>query len=228
MMGGAAILMMMEPIQGIAELINEKLLRQHQMQDLLPLFALGSFAAAYGLSWLISCTFKDDDGDEQFFYLPKEHQFKSKKRLSKKDQLVVDMLSTHEDLSWVVTDPEMKDNEIVYASPGFCRFTGYRKEDIEGKNCRFLQGPKTDPKDVALIRNAIKYTKEASICLLNYRKDGTPFHNQFFLMPMYDANSGKCVYFLGVQVAVGSQGPGQEPSNPGWVYALCQKVHQSQ
>jgi len=149
-------------------------------------------------------------------------------RLSKKDQLVVDMLSTHEDLSWVVTDPEMKDNEIVYASPGFCRFTGYSKEDIEGKNCRFLQGPKTDPKDVALIRNAIKHTKEASICLLNYRKDGTPFHNQFFLMPMYDANSGKCVYFLGVQVAVGSQGPGQEPSNPGWVYALCQKVHQSQ
>jgi len=108
------------------------------------------------------------------------------------------------------------------------RFTGYSKEDIEGKNCRFLQGPKTDPKDVALIRNAIKHTKEASICLLNYRKDGTPFHNQFFLMPMYDANSGKCVYFLGVQVAVGSQGPGQEPSNPGWVYALCQKVHQSQ
>ena len=49
---------------------------------------------------------------------------------------------------------------------------------IIGRNCRFLQGPNTDPKDTARISAAIKEKKDVSVCILNYKKDGTTFINQ--------------------------------------------------
>ncbi|CAM9823548.1 unnamed protein product, partial [Chrysoparadoxa australica] len=86
-------------------------------------------------------------------------------------------------------------------------------------NCRFLQGPETDQKDVAVIRNAIKDARETNVCLLNYRKNGTTFVNQFFVSPLRNAN-GKVCYYLGVQVAVDKLASGQQPSNAGWVYSM--------
>lgn len=44
----------------------------------------------------------------------------------------------------------------------------------------------TDPGDIAKIREAVKENKEACLCLLNYKKDGSTFHNQFFLTPLFD------------------------------------------
>jgi PAS domain S-box-containing protein len=70
------------------------------------------------------------------------------------------------------------DNPIIYASEGFSKFTGYSKEEIEGRNCRFLQGKDSNPEDVSRIREAIEKKEEVSVCLLNYRKDGSTFHNQ--------------------------------------------------
>ena len=87
--------------------------------------------------------------------------------------------------SFVITDPSFLDNPIVYASEGFCYLTGYNKEEIENRNCRFLQGPETDSKDVAKIRAAINEGCEASVELLNYKKDGSTFINQFFLCPLH-------------------------------------------
>ena len=70
------------------------------------------------------------------------------------------------------------DNPIIYASEGFTRYTGYSKEEIEGRNCRFLQGKDSNPADVAKIREAIIKMEPVSLCLLNYRKDGSTFLNQ--------------------------------------------------
>lgn len=70
------------------------------------------------------------------------------------------------------------DNPIIYASEGFCRFTGYTKHEIEGRNCRFLQGKDSSQADVAKIREAITKKEATSLCLLNYKKDGTTFLNQ--------------------------------------------------
>mmetsp|Transcript_6592 Transcript_6592/g.12146 ORF Transcript_6592/g.12146 Transcript_6592/m.12146 type:complete len:198 (+) Transcript_6592:127-720(+) len=184
----------------------------------LPL-AIGSLLAAWGMKKIITKAEKlPNDG----YYLPKSLQFEAKKQISIKDKVVVDMLSSHKLLCWVVTDPDMKDNPIVYSSPGFCRYTGYSKIEIEGRNCRFLQGKDTKKEDVDAIRLAIREKREESVCLLNYRKDGTKFYNQFFVMPMFDPrDSQRVIYYLGVQVEVPSKEDGQEPSNPGWVYSLC-------
>ncbi|CAN0078163.1 unnamed protein product, partial [Ectocarpus fasciculatus] len=77
----------------------------------------------------------------------------------------------------------------------------------------------TDPGDIAKIREAVKENKEACLCLLNYKKDGSTFHNQFFLTPLFD-ETGTLAYFLGIQVQVKTGSDGQEPENPGWIYTM--------
>ena len=149
------------------------------------------------------------------------NSFKPTKKLSIKDQIVIDMLNLQENsgVCFVVTDPDLPDNPIIYASDGFCNFTGYNKSEIEGRNCRFLQGRETDPNDVGAISLAIKERREINVCILNYRKNGIPFVNQFFLCPIYDPNK-KLAYFLGVQVEVAHVGPGQHIENPGYVIII--------
>jgi len=106
--------------------------------------------------------------------------------------------------NFVVTDPSLPDNPIVYASQGFLNLTGYSLDQILGRNCRFLQGPETDPKAVERIRNAIDQGNDLSVCLLNYRVDGTTFWNQFFIAALRDA-SGNITNFVGVQCKVSDQ-----------------------
>jgi hypothetical protein len=72
---------------------------------------------------------------------------------------------------------------------------------VLGRNCRFLQGPETDPKAVEKIRNAIEDGVDMSVCLLNYRADGTTFWNQFFIAALRDA-AGNITNYVGIQCKV--------------------------
>jgi len=103
-----------------------------------------------------------------------------------------------------ITDPNQPDNPIIYASPGAELMTGYRAEELVGRNCRFLQGAQTDPARVAEVRQAIRAGRECSVELLNYRKDGTPFWNALFINPVRD-DQGRLVHFIGVQADVTEQ-----------------------
>lgn len=103
--------------------------------------------------------------------------------------------------NFVLSDPSLPDNPIVYASDGFCRMTGYKKADVLGRNCRFLQGPGTDQAAVELIRTGLGEGRDISVCLLNYKADGKPFWNQFFLGALKDAE-GQIVNYVGVQCEV--------------------------
>lgn len=134
---------------------------------------------------------------------PFTRNFRSTKPLAKKDELIIQMLDEHEhdevDMAamYVISDPTKKDHPIVYASRGFCHLTNYSKNEIEGQNCRFLQGRDTDPTDVQKISDAIAAKTEVSVCLLNYKKNGKPFYNQFFILPLRD-DHGNVLYYLSV------------------------------
>ena len=80
----------------------------------------------------------------------------------------------------------------------FRRLTGYAEDEIIGRNCRFLQGPKTDPEPVGRIRTAIQNEDVVVVELLNYRKNGTTFWNALHLGPIYN-DAGELVYFFGSQ-----------------------------
>jgi hypothetical protein len=192
-------------------------------------------------------TEKEADADQE----PEpQRPFVPTKPLCETDLILLDMLNSagrHEqEICYCISDPDAPDCPIIFASDGFCGYTGYSATEIEGQNCRFLQGPDTKAKDITRIRQAVqRYThtntnntdassesgtsssvsasQEAlshcdpvSVNLLNYRKDGTSFCNEFFLAPLRDSNK-KLQYLIGVQCPVKNLGPGQAPSNAGYV-----------
>lgn len=101
----------------------------------------------------------------------------------------------------VVTDPNRADNPIVFANQAFQDLTGYTREEIIGRNCRFLQGPNTDRQQVARLREAIAEGEAIDVDLLNYRKDGTTFWNALYLSPVRD-DAGQILYFFASQMNV--------------------------
>lgn len=97
-----------------------------------------------------------------------------------------------------ISDPHQPNCPIVHANGAFSELTGYALDEIVGRNCRFLQGPKTDPHSVDKLRSAIQNEDYAVVDLINYRKDGTEFWNAVHIGPVYDED-GKLAYFFGSQ-----------------------------
>jgi PAS domain S-box-containing protein len=101
----------------------------------------------------------------------------------------------------LITDPRRPDNPIIFVNDAFLRLTGYAREEILGQNCRFLQGPDTEPQVVAELRAAIAERRAIEIEIQNYRKDGERFWNQLFIAPVYAAD-GELQYFFASQLDV--------------------------
>ncbi|MCO8171438.1 histidine kinase famiy protein [Pseudomonas sp. 21LCFQ02] len=101
----------------------------------------------------------------------------------------------------IVTDPNRPDNPILFANKAFLNMTGYSSEEVLGHNCRFLQGPETDPEMVRSVREAIAQRKDVSTEILNYRKDGSSFWNALFISPIFNEN-GDLIYFFASQLDV--------------------------
>lgn len=97
-----------------------------------------------------------------------------------------------------LSDPNQPDVPIVFANRAFRDLTGYSEEEIIGRNCRFLQGPRTRREPVERLRNAIAKEEVLVVELLNYRKDGSTFWNALHMGPIYDVN-GELMYFFGSQ-----------------------------
>lgn len=96
----------------------------------------------------------------------------------------------------VIADPHQTDFPIVYANESFSRITGYAPEEILGRNCRFLQGPETQAKTLEEIRASLHEQRYINIELINYRRDGQPFHNRLQLFPCVNA-AGEVVSYVG-------------------------------
>ncbi|TVY21909.1 Phototropin-2 [Lachnellula arida] len=100
-----------------------------------------------------------------------------------------------------LTDPSRPDNPIVFASEEFHRTTQYGMSYVIGRNCRFLQGPKTSKHSVRRLRDTLLAGKERYEVFLNYRRDGSPFMNLLMMAPLCDSR-GTIKYFIGAQVDV--------------------------
>ncbi len=101
----------------------------------------------------------------------------------------------------IITNPRLPDNPVVFTNDAFCRLTGYSRDEIVGRNCRFLQGPETDPDTVKRIRAAVSAARPLEIDIRNHRKDGSPFWNRLLLAPVRDS-AGQLTYFFASQVDV--------------------------
>lgn len=101
----------------------------------------------------------------------------------------------------VICDPRRDDNPIILANQAFLTMTGYARDEVIGRNCRFLQGPLTNRAAVETMRAAISQAREIEVEILNYRKDGSTFWNRVSLSPVHD-EAGALIYFFGSQVDV--------------------------
>ena len=106
-------------------------------------------------------------------------------QLGRNDFDLIESLSAGKQ-SFVLTDPRLPDNPIVYCSDSFCELTGYTRNEVIGRNCRFLQTIGTDPSAVEQVRRAIESGTDCTTVMLNAKADGTTFWNRFFVAPLRD------------------------------------------
>lgn len=76
------------------------------------------------------------------------------------------------------------DHPLLYANRAFCELTGYCEEELLNRDCRLLQGDKTDPERVAEIADALRCREPITVELQNYRKDGSMFWNRLSISPL--------------------------------------------
>ncbi|KAB1197424.1 MULTISPECIES: bacterio-opsin activator domain-containing protein [Haloferax] len=100
-----------------------------------------------------------------------------------------------------IADYTLPDRPLVYVNESFESMTGYSAAAALGRNCRYLQGPKTDPEQVAELREAIDAKESASVELLNYREDGETFWNRVDIAPLTGPN-GEVTHFVGFQTDI--------------------------
>ena len=88
-----------------------------------------------------------------------------------------------------ISDMRRPDQPLVYVNEAFEQLAGVSRDDVLGRNCRFLQGPDTDPAAVARIRAAIDRGEECRETVLNFRgPERTPWWNEIHLAPVLDAD----------------------------------------
>lgn len=102
------------------------------------------------------------------------------------------------EMSVVFSDPHSPDNPMIFVSDEFETQTGYSPDEAVGRNCRFLQGPETNPHAIEAIRQGLKAETRFTIDILNYRKNGEPFVNRLRIRPIYDGE-GRLIFFAGAQ-----------------------------
>ncbi|KAH7414629.1 hypothetical protein KP509_14G002300 [Ceratopteris richardii] len=110
--------------------------------------------------------------------------------------------------SLVVTDALDPEQPIIYVNAVFEMITGYKAEEVLGRNCRFLQyrgpfakrrHPLVDTTVVSKMRGCLEYGCEFRGELLNFRKDGTPMMNRLCMTPIR-SDDGAVSHTIGIQI----------------------------
>jgi diguanylate cyclase (GGDEF)-like protein/PAS domain S-box-containing protein len=96
------------------------------------------------------------------------------------------------------------DHTLIYANPAFEKMTGYRADELLGRDCRFLQSDDVEQKQRETLRTALSESSHCVVTLRNYRKDGSLFWNRLTISPVLDAN-GHASHYIGIQSDVTEQ-----------------------
>ena len=97
-----------------------------------------------------------------------------------------------------ITDFSREDNPMIYVNDKFVEMTGYSRPESIGRNCRFLQGRKTDEGAIKKLRQAIDAGEATTVELQNYRKNGELFWNRVTISPLQDSDD-EVAYWVGFQ-----------------------------
>ncbi len=101
----------------------------------------------------------------------------------------------------VITEAEAIDElglRIIYVNEAFTNITGYSLEEVLGKTPRILQGEKTDRTELDKIRTALSRWESVTVEVINYRKNGSEYWNEFSIVPVGD-RTGWYTHWIAIQ-----------------------------
>ncbi|MEL6207545.1 MAG: PAS domain-containing protein [Pseudomonadota bacterium] len=97
-----------------------------------------------------------------------------------------------------LADAYQPDMPLIIANQAFLTLSGYERDEVVGRNCRFLQGRRDNVAARLEIRETITEAGQAQVLLHNVRKNGEPFDNLLFLQALVERD-GRARYFIGSQ-----------------------------
>lgn len=101
----------------------------------------------------------------------------------------------------MITKARDNNNPIIYCNRGFEKLTGYNKNEVLGKNPRFLQANDKEQPAFNKIKKNLNEGVDCEVLLRNYRKDGTLFWNELKISPIKN-DAGEITHFVGIQTDV--------------------------
>jgi len=99
-----------------------------------------------------------------------------------------------------ISDPSLPDNPLIYVNQAYVEMTGYREDEVLGRNCRLLQGEATNEDRIAEMAAGIDRDEPVTVELRNYRKDGTEFWNRVDIAPIVE--DGTVTNYVGFQTDI--------------------------
>jgi diguanylate cyclase (GGDEF)-like protein/PAS domain S-box-containing protein len=93
---------------------------------------------------------------------------------------------------------------IEYVNPRFSEITGYRREEVLGKNPRILQSRQTPPEAYQQLWETLKAGRAWRGEFINKRKDGENYYESAVISPITDAN-GNVTHYLAIQEDISEQ-----------------------
>lgn len=119
---------------------------------------------------------------------------------------------TNCNFSVACADPTTMDTELIAVSDGFCRLTGYEREEALGENCRFLNEGCDIPAEQRERLITTVNTGEPFVGVLqNRRKSGEEFQNLLDLRGLVIARSPRDGEDIWVLMAVQMDVTGEDP-----------------
>lgn len=105
------------------------------------------------------------------------------------------------DVGITLVKVQFPDFPVVMVNRAFEELTGYSREEIIGKNSKFLVGDDLDQAGIQSILEAFIEQKSCKVLLRLYRKSGEVYWNELDLSPLRDDHD-VVIYYVGVQTDV--------------------------
>lgn len=109
--------------------------------------------------------------------------------------LLIDNLDTPVSISRVQFN---NGSPLIFVNKSFEKLTLYKRGEILGLDCKFLQNEKTEIEEINKLSLAVKEFEPITACLTNVRKNGRDFLNFLYLYPVSNKNN-RCRYMIGLQ-----------------------------